>query len=387
MRVSRTAHLGPVRQPVWEKNVGLYRDDGLAAFEDISGPQAERIKKDITKFFSNLGLKITIKTNLRIVDFLDVTLNLSNGTYSPFRKPNDHPLYINTKSNHPPTITKHLPAAISRRVSEISCNKEVFEKAKPDYQQALRASCYTEDLTYTVATENENVNKKKNRKRKIIWFNPPYSKSVQTNIRKTFLRLLQKHFPKNQRFHKIFNKNTVKVSYSCMENMGSIIKKHNKKILSNTPAISDDGCNCRSKDQCPIENKCLSSALVYNATVTTNDSSPGENYIRLTEGTFKKRFYGHQLSIKDRKYAKSTELSKHLWKLKDKGQQYNIKWTIKKKATPYSNGSKRCNLCLTEKLCILKADRSSLLNKRSELISKCRHENKFYIMNYKGGVT
>ena len=72
-----------------------------------------------------------------------------------------------------------------------------------------------------------------------------------------------------------------------MENMGSIIRKHNKKILSNTPAISDDGCNCRSKDQCPIENKCLSSALVYNATVTTNDSSPGKNYIGLTEGTFK----------------------------------------------------------------------------------------------------
>ena len=176
MRVSRTAHLGPVRQPVWEKNVGLYRDDGLAAFEDISGPQAERIKKDITKFFTNLGLKLTIKTNLRIVDFLDVTLNLSNGTYSPFRKPKDHPLYINTKSNHPPTITKHLPASISRRVSEISCNKEVSEKAKPDYQQALRASGYTEDLTYTVATENENVNKKKNRQRKIIWLNPPYRK-------------------------------------------------------------------------------------------------------------------------------------------------------------------------------------------------------------------
>ena len=89
-----------------------------------------------------------------------------------------------------------------------------------------------------------------------------------------------------------------------MENMGSIIKKHNKKILSNTPAISDDGCNCRSKDQCPIENKRLSSALVYNSTLTTNDSSPGKNYIGFTEGTFKSYFYGHQLSIKDRKYAK-----------------------------------------------------------------------------------
>ena len=93
----------------------------------------------------------------------------------------------------------------------------------------------------------------------------------------------------------------------------------------------------------------------------TNDSSPGKNYIGLTEGTFKKRFYGHQLSIKDRKYAKSTELLKHLWKLKDKGQQYNIKWTIKKKATPYSNGSKQCNLCLTEKLCILTLNRPGFL--------------------------
>ena len=64
----------------------------------------------------------------------------------------------------------------------------------------------------------------------------------------------------------------------------------------------------------------------------------------------KKHFHGHQLSIKDRKYAESTELSKHLWKLKDKGQQYNIKWTIEKKGTPYSNRSKRWKLCLTEKL-------------------------------------
>ena len=86
---------------------------------------------------------------------------------------------------------------------------------------------------------------------------------------------------------------------------------------------------------------------------------------KITSGSlkelFKKRFYGHQLSIKDRKYAKSTELSKHLWKSKDKGQQYIIKWTIKKKATPYSNGSKRCSLCLTEKLCTLTLNRPGLL--------------------------
>ena len=59
---------------------------------------------------------------------------------------------------------------------------------------------------------------------------PPFSKNVQTNVGHTFLRLISKHFPKNATLHKIFNKNTIKVSYSCMENMASIIKAHSKQI-------------------------------------------------------------------------------------------------------------------------------------------------------------
>ena len=68
-----------------KENIGLYRDDGLAVFENVTGPQAERIKKDIQKFFVGLRLKIVIKTNLRIVDFLDVTFDLSKETYSPYK--------------------------------------------------------------------------------------------------------------------------------------------------------------------------------------------------------------------------------------------------------------------------------------------------------------
>ena len=62
-------------------SIGLYRDDGLAAFNNISGPQAEKIKKVITKCFKDQGLKITIKCNLKMANFLDVTFNLTNGTY------------------------------------------------------------------------------------------------------------------------------------------------------------------------------------------------------------------------------------------------------------------------------------------------------------------
>ena len=115
--------------------------------------------------------------------------------------------------------------------------------------------------------------------------------------------------------------------------------------------------------------------------VTTNKDTTGKDYISLAEGTFKKRFTQHKQSFRNQKYANSTELSKYIWELKDKNKDYNIQWTIITSAKAYNNISKRCDLCLTEKLHIMKGNKDSLLNKRSEMISKCRHENKFYLMN------
>ena len=66
------------------QNVGLYRDDGLACLEKISGPATDKIRKDIIRTFrENFGLKITITTNLKTVNFLDVTFNLCTGKYQP----------------------------------------------------------------------------------------------------------------------------------------------------------------------------------------------------------------------------------------------------------------------------------------------------------------
>ena len=172
----------------------------------------------------------------------------------------------------------------------------------------------------------------------------------------------------------------VKVSYSCMDNMKSIINKHNKKVTNaDTNTDNQVQCNCRNKDQCPLDNKCLTSNVIYNAQVTTNNAT--KNYIGLTEGTFKQRFSQHKATFKHRKYTNSTELSKYIWKLRDNNQDFNIKWTIISRARPYSNISKRCDLCLTEKLMIITANPGRILNKRSEMISKCRHENKFYLRN------
>ena len=363
-----------------KQNIGLYRDDGLAIFKNTSGPQAERIRKDITRRFKTHGLNITIQTNMKIVNYLDVTFDLTNSTYCPYRKPNNEPQYINTKSNHPPNIIKQLPASINRRLSDNSCNERVFNKGKTIYDTALKASGYTESLIYD--KDKQPAPPRHNRQRNIIWYNPPYSKNVKTNIGSTFLKLISKHFPKQHKYHKLFNKNNVKVSYSCMDNMKSIIHKHNKKIInteSDANTSTDEQCNCRKKEQCPLDRKCLTSSVIYNAQVTTNNAT--KNYIGLTEGTFKQRLSQHKLTFKHRKYTNSTELSKYIWQLRDKKQDYDIKWTIISHARSYSNISKRCDLCLTEKLMIIKANPKQLLNKKSELISKCRHENKFYLRN------
>jgi hypothetical protein len=83
-----------------------------------------------------------------------------------------------------------------------------------------------------VSISNEDGGKQaKNRKRNIIWFNPPYSRAVMTNVRKTFLQLMDKHFPPGNPLHQIFNRNKVKMSYRCTPNLARKISSHNAKIL------------------------------------------------------------------------------------------------------------------------------------------------------------
>ena len=84
-------------------------------------------------------------------------------------------------------------------------------------------------------------------------FNPPYSVNVQTNIGKTFLQLTNKLFPKANKFHKIFNRNNVKVSYSCLRNFASMIKLHNNKIMPEEEAQDQRKCNYRQKDTFPLD--------------------------------------------------------------------------------------------------------------------------------------
>ena len=73
-------------------------------------------KKNLQKTFKDFGLEIVAESDLRIVNYLDVTVNLDNGSFRSYHKPHNIIQYINKESNHPPNIIKHLPASIEKRL-------------------------------------------------------------------------------------------------------------------------------------------------------------------------------------------------------------------------------------------------------------------------------
>ena len=91
-----------------KSDCGLYRDDGLVILRNVNGQQIDRTRKNIIKIFKDVGFGTDIETNSKGVDFLDITFNLNNGIYKPYKKPNDRLLYISKSSNHPPQIINQL---------------------------------------------------------------------------------------------------------------------------------------------------------------------------------------------------------------------------------------------------------------------------------------
>ena len=181
-------------------------------------------------------------------------------------------VYIHKQSNHQPNIIADIPKAIYKRLRNISCNENAFDRNIDIYQTALKTSGFDGTITYHNQSEQaknvniEEANQARKLKRAIIWYNPPYSKNVKTNIGKAVFELLQKHFPPTHPMYTIFNKSTIKTSYSCFPNIGCIISSHNKHILNSN--CTEYGCNCGNRGECPLENKCLTPRIVYRTDVT-----------------------------------------------------------------------------------------------------------------------
>ena len=295
-------------------------------------------------------------------------------------KPNNRIVYINKQSNHPPSIIRNIPAAVNKRLCSISSSEAEFSAAIPPYQEALAASGFDHTLKYE---DTEKIGpKKRNRGRRITYFNPPYSANVDTNIGAKFLNLIDTCFPQGNPLRKIINRNTVKLSYRTMPNMKQILSRHNAKVAYSDMPQPPPGCNCRGgRAVCPLDGACLTEGVIYEAKVTRVDNNQSEFYTGVTVGPFKRRYYGHSYDLRHRSQRSSTCLSKYVWDLKDLDIPHNISWKIIARGRGFNPTTRSCQACLKEKYFIMFRPEGATINARSEFYTTCRHRLKLLLGN------
>ena len=159
--------------------------------------------------------------------------------------------------------------------------------------------------------------------------------------------------------------------------MHNVIQAHNKKILNKmNNEVEEPKCNCRN--ECILPNKCRSKCVVYKA--TTQDNKKVE-YIGSTSGDFKLRYNNHTASFKNEEKKHNTALSLYVWNNKlnqNNNNEYkkpNLQWEILKKCKIYIEGGHHCDLCISEKIYLLRnINNPSAINHRSDLGNKCIHK-------------
>ena len=209
-----------------------------------------------------------------------------------------------------------------------------------------------------------------------------FQQNLKTNVAKHFFKLLKKHFGKSHKYHKIFNKNNIKGSRIERSTQSYVVVQY---VASKKDKANQNLCNSWNPDNFLLDNKCLTSKIVYSAEVITDDQQPSKFYVGICETEFKTRFNNQKKSFRHRQNEKDTELSKYIWVLKEKHTEYQIRWSIAQKSSGYNSVTKSCNLCLLEKLMLCNfSDKSRLINTQLDLVSKRRHENKYMLKNYSG---
>ena len=143
----------------------------------------------------------------------------------------------------------------------------------------MRNSDFTEDIQYT-EDSNSQQKRPRSRRREVLWFNPPWNAAVSTNVAARFLKLIDKHFDKQSPFHKNFNRQTVKVSYSCMPNMASIISSHNRRVTGAVEEHVEGGCNCRnSQTSCVLQGFQMWSTSVQSPRTRSAKSTLAQGHV------------------------------------------------------------------------------------------------------------
>ena len=384
-----------------QMNEGLYRDDLLAVTE-LQGKEAEKLKQDISKVFKAFGLTVKVEVNKKRVNYLNVTLDLTDGSYRDYMKPGQVIKYVHVDSNHPPCVTKSIGEGVNHRLNANSSNERMFEAAKGPYQEALERSGHVHKLVYKPEEAGGAAPRRRRRRKRndIIWFNPPWCNSVTSDVGRKFLNLLDACFPPSNPLSRIFNRKKVKVSYSTMPSLGRIIAGHNAKVIASkvvkVPKRPWGDCSCprktREAGECPLGGDCLADCIVYRASVEVKprgvmevEDAPVETYLGLVEPEWKGRLGNHKQDFKTSSRRDATCLSTYIWSLKEKGlkedRDFSITWALVGRAKAYSPTSDSCRLCLKEKSLMILKPEWAKLNSRDEFFNHCRHKNKLLLAN------
>ena len=160
---------------------------------------------------------------------------------------------------------------------------------------------------------------------------------------KVFLNILDKNFPVGHILRKVFNRHTVQLSYRTMPNMASIIAANNRRLLKEVPDQLPDqlpcnkNCNCRGGAiNCPMDGaRCLDNKVKYQATVV-EEGKPDQFYVGVTEPPWKKRYGSHKSNMKHSDQRICSSLAGYVWKLKDEGREFDVRWKILQQHTTFN---------------------------------------------------
>ena len=141
-------------------------------------------------------------------------------------------------------------------------------------------------------------------------------------------------------------------------------------------------CSCPGNAECPLDGHCLERDLFYSAELTSNlPNYASKVYKGICSTTWKERFGNHNKSFNHERYKTESELSKEVWRIKQNGGNYSIKWSKERTYPSYNPEIGKCSLCDQEKLAIAMYEGNNLLNTRNEIISRCRHRFKYKLSN------
>ena len=371
----------------------------MLAVTGLQAKEAEKLKQKISNVFKTYGLAVKVEVNKKRVNFLNVSLDLTDGSHRDYMKPGQVINYVHVDSNHPSIVTKRIGEGVNHRLSANSSSEALFNAAKGPYQEALERSGHSHKLVYK-PPEAATRRRRRRRRTNIIWFNPPWSNSVTTDVGRKFLNLVDSCFPPGHQLNKIFNRRTIKVSYSTMPNLGRIIAGHNNKVIaSKIPVVPKrpwGNCSCpratRDAGTCPLGGECLAESIVYGATVKVKvapevEKVPDQTYLGVVEPEWKERLGNHKQDWKKASRRGATCLSKYIWALKEKGleeeKDWSVSWALMARASAFSPTAGYCRLCVKEKSLMMMKPEMATLNDRDEFFAHCRHKNKLLLSSVK----